>query len=76
MVAVWNPPYPVEGDVELRQEMCDRCSQRPDELHHPAALDHALVLAAQQVLNAAVGRGVNVTLKPGPLLSVTQWGCS
>ena len=64
--------YPVEGDVELGQEMCDCCSQRPDELHQAAALQRSLVLATQQVQSAAIGCGVDMTLKPRPLLSVTQ----
>lgn len=64
--------YPVEGDVELRQEMCDCCSQRPDEFLHTAALHRALVLSVQQTLNAAIGCSVNMTLKPRPLLSATQ----
>lgn len=73
-MAVWGEFYPVEGDVELRQEVRDCCSQRSDELHQPAALHQTLVLTAQQVLNAAVGCGVNMTLEPCPLLSVTQQG--
>lgn len=66
-----NQFYPVEGDVELCQEVCDRNPQRPDELRQAAALHQALVLATQQVLNTAIGCGVNMTLKPRPLLSVT-----
>ena len=70
--AVWEEPYPVEGDVELGQEMCDGCSQGPDELHQSTVLHQALVVAAEQVLIAAIGRGVNMTLEPRPLVSVTQ----
>lgn len=70
-MAVGNQCYPVEGDVELCQEMCDCCSQTPDEVHQTGALHQALVLAAQQVLNAGAGHAVSMTLKPGPLLSVT-----
>lgn len=66
-----NQFYPVEGDVELCQEMRDCKPQRPDELHQAAALHQALVLATQQVLNTAIGCGVNMTLKPRPLLPVT-----
>lgn len=62
--------YPVEGDVELRQEVCDRGSQRPDKVSQAAALHGAVVLAAQVVLNAAVVGRVNVTLQPRPLLPV------
>lgn len=72
---VWNSFYPVEGDVELRQEMCDCCSQRPDELHQAAFLHQALIVAVQQVLNTVADCGVNMTLQPCPLLSVTQGQC-
>lgn len=51
--------YPVEGDVELCQEMCDRCSQRSDELRQAATLHRAVVL---QVLSAAICCAVNMTL--------------
>lgn len=65
--AAWR--HPVEGDVELRQEMRDRRSQGPDELGQAAALHRALVLRG---LAAAVCCAVNMTLQPGPLLPVTQ----
>lgn len=69
-MGVRNQAYPVEGDVELCQKMCDCCSQRPDEVQS-ATLHQALVLSTQQVLNTAIGC-VNVTLKPFPLLSVIK----
>lgn len=63
------PGHPVEGDVELRQEMRDRRSQGPDEVGQSAAFHGALVL---QGLAAAVGCAVNMTLQPGPLLPGKQ----
>lgn len=55
----YSVSYPVEGDVELCQEMCDRCSQGSDELRQAAALRRALVL---QVLSTAIRCAVNMTL--------------
>lgn len=64
--ATW--PHPVEGDVELGQEVRDRRPQGPDEVGQAAALHGELVLRGRP---AAVGCcAVNVTLQPGPLLPV------